>query len=95
MTIENIDHRDDTSVYYVLEKKSPFGENEKNEDSQGHRRVCWLLEFIPNPTGNDGYSPLPIDDREWHLCRELKLIDEPSFDAGLIPAEIRSEYGLD
>ena len=95
VTIENIDHRDDTSVYYVLEKKSPFGENEKNEDSQGYRRICLLLEFIPNPTGNDGYSPLPIDDREWHLCRELKLVEKPSFDSSLIQRELQSFYHID
>lgn len=99
MTIDNIEHRDDTSVYYVTEKKSPFGINEKVEDSQGHRRVCHLIEFIPNPTTSpdieQGYSALPFNDREWHLCRELKLTDKPSFDPTSLPPEVKKEFGVE
>ena len=95
MEIDNIEHREDTSVYYVLEKKSPFGENEVNEDTHGHRRICRLLEFVPTTTGGFEYAALTIDESEWHLCRELNLVDKPSFDASLIADSTKVDYGID
>ncbi|MBC8453369.1 MAG: hypothetical protein H8D69_02710 [Chloroflexi bacterium] len=89
VTIDNIEHAGSESVYYVLEEKSPFGENEKYEDSEGYRRICLLLEFVPDGSakaeGEQRFVAMPFDDRLWELCRELVLIDKPSFDIASVP----------
>jgi hypothetical protein len=83
------------SVFYLMEEKSPFGENEKNEDSQGYRRICLLLEFAPPAAGSDEWVVQPIDDAEWRLCRHLESADKPKFAASSIPAELRGKLGVD
>jgi hypothetical protein len=95
VTVDNIKYKDSESVFYVLEKKSPFGDNEKFEDSEGYRRICLLLEFVPAGAENAGdeqsFVAMPFDDRLWELCRELKLTGKPSFDANSVPAEFRAD----
>ena len=97
VTIDNIEHKNDQNVYYMIEEKSPFGENEKYEDSQGYRRVCLLLEFAPDSGfgGEATYTAEAFDDAAWELCRELVLADEPSYVAASVPTELRGEFELD
>lgn len=87
------------SVFYVLEKKSPFGELEKFEDSQGYQRICLMLEFTEDSSGSsDGdklYTSHTVEDAEWRLCREYAETDKPKFVSESIPSELRNEFGLD
>jgi len=97
VTIDNIKDENSQSVYYLIEEKSPFGDLEKYEDSQGYRRICLVLEFAPDSgSGGDAtYTAELFDDAAWELCRELVLADEPSYVAASVPTELRSEFGLD
>ena len=97
VTIDNIEHKNDQSVYYLIERKSPFGDLEKFEDSQGHKRICHVLEFAPDTdsSGKTIHTAEAFDDAAWELCRELKLASKPSYDPGSVPSELRSEFGLD
>jgi hypothetical protein len=87
------------SVFYVLEKKSPFGELEKFEDSQGYQRICLMLEFTEDSSGSsDGeklYTSRTVEDAEWRLCREYVETDKPKFVSDSIPTELRKRFGLD
>ena len=97
MTIDNIKDKNSQSVYYLIEEKSPFGENEKYEDAHGYKRVCLVLEFAPDSSsgGETSYTAEAFDDAAWELCRELVQADEPSYVAASVPTELRSEFGLD
>ena len=81
----------------MIEEKSPFGELEKYEDSQGYRRICLVLEFAPDSSsgGETTYTAEAFDDAAWELCRELVLADEPSIVSASVPTELRNEFGLD
>ena len=95
--IEYSPHPD--SVFYVIENKSPFGEAEKYEDSQGYQRICHLLEFTEDAQGgSDGdklYTSHTVEDAEWRLCREYVVTDKPKFVSDSIPTELRKEFGID
>ena len=84
------------SIFYVVERKSPFGENEKNEDSQGYQRICLLLEFTEQgANGSQLYEALSIEDAEWRRCRDYSATDKPKIVSASIPSELREEFGLD
>jgi hypothetical protein len=92
-----------SSIYHVLEKKSPFGVNEKNEDPDGYRRICLLLRFdeqsaADSAIGSDGeerYAAQPLDDATWELCRELATTDKPLLVTSAIPGELAEELGIE
>lgn len=79
------------SIFYVLENKSPYGINEKNEDPSGYQRICHLLpfkkQFSTNFDGKGEYVSKPAAETEWQTCRLYKTVKKPSFLASSIPAE--------
>jgi hypothetical protein len=84
-----------SDVFYVLEKISPYGENEKREDPEGHERRCLLLKFTEQSTadsdGNKLYAAQPIEEAGWDLCRDYSTTDEPRLALDSIPDELSEE----
>ena len=84
------------SIFYVVERKSPFGEAEKNEDSQGYQRICLLLEFTEQgANGSELYEAHSLEDAEWRRCRHYSATGKPKIVSSSIPTELRKEFGLE
>jgi len=97
--VKLIDPEPDQSglIYYVIEMKSPFGENEKYEDSQGYRRICQILPFEkssdPDSDGKYVFVPLEFDEPDWGLCRLYSVTGKPALLTSSVPAEYAAMIG--
>jgi|APSaa5957512493_1039668.scaffolds.fasta_scaffold147031_1 hypothetical protein len=97
VVLESVGSDQPRNIYYVLENKSPYGDNEKNEDPSGYQRICHLLPFdkqsTTNSDGKSEYASLPASETEWQTCRLYKTAKKPSLVASSIPAEFADRIG--
>ena len=91
VVLDSDDSDHPVNIYYMLEKKSPYGDNEKNEDPSGYQRICHLLPFEKQPTTNsDGkseYASKLASETERKTCRLYKEVKKPPLVASSIPSE--------
>ena len=86
-------------IYYALEERSPYGENETEEDPDGIERECLLLPFTKqttmDPHGKHHYYSDKLTSTTWKQCKNYVAIDEPPLVVNSLPDVVAEELGIE